>query len=92
MTTNMNTSEKLAAIVTEDAKMLESLAPRVAHLGHQLAEAAIRALGSEQSAARWLVSDAIMSLRGLRPIDLVSTPEGVERVRQVLAAIEEGVI
>lgn len=59
----------------------------------QFAELLTRAtdmLGSQEEAERWLEKPAI-ALEGRRPIDLLSTPAGVELVDDYLTRIEYGV-
>ncbi|MCE0524239.1 MAG: DUF2384 domain-containing protein [Methylacidiphilales bacterium] len=51
---------------------------------------AIRALGSDESARKWIVAP-IKSLGNLRPIDYLETDVGTQEVLNVLNAIEWGV-
>lgn len=51
---------------------------------------ATRVLGSQGEAERWLKSKVI-PLSGRRPIDLLSTPAGVEMVENLLTQLEFGV-
>lgn len=51
---------------------------------------AIRVFGSQDEAERWLDRPAL-GLNGRRPIDLLSTPVGVEMVETFLSRIEHGV-
>jgi putative toxin-antitoxin system antitoxin component (TIGR02293 family) len=51
---------------------------------------AIRALGSDESARKWIVSP-IKSLGNHRPIDFLETDVGTQEVLNVLNAIEWGV-
>ncbi len=48
-----------------------------------------RVLGSEERAGQWLTSP-IMALEGQRPIELLSTVKGYERVKNKLLQIEYG--
>lgn len=50
---------------------------------------AIRILGDEGKARRWLASP-IVSLDGLRPIDHLDSIDGYERVRETLTKVEYG--
>lgn len=51
---------------------------------------ATRVLGSQEEAERWLNSK-VMALSHRRPIDLLSTPTGVEMVENLLTQLEYGV-
>lgn len=51
---------------------------------------ATQVFGSQAEAEKWLVSPA-MALDQRRPIDLLSSPTGVEMVEQVLGRLEYGV-
>lgn len=51
---------------------------------------ATRVLGSQGEAERWLKS-RVIPLSGRRPIDLLSTPAGVEMVENLLTQLEFGV-
>lgn len=51
---------------------------------------ATRVLGSQGEAERWLKS-SVIPLSGRRPIDLLSTPAGVEMVENLLTQLECGV-
>ena len=48
-----------------------------------------RVLGSEERAGQWLKSP-ILSLEGKKPIELLDTVEGYERVKNKLLQIEYG--
>lgn len=48
-----------------------------------------RVLGSEERAGQWLESP-ILSLEGKKPIELLDTVEGYERVKNKLLQIEYG--
>lgn len=61
---------------------------RLARLAHLLAEAR-RVLGGEEAGACWLTSP-ILSLGGVRPVDLLGRPGGYERVRNKLMQVEHG--
>jgi Protein of unknown function (DUF2384) len=54
-----------------------------------ISQAAIDAFGDAFSADSWLQENN-MALEGKAPIDLLGTPEGVERVRNVLRRIRDG--
>lgn len=54
-----------------------------------LLELGARALGSEERAGQWLTSP-ILSLEGRKPIELLSTIKGYERVKNKLLQIEYG--
>jgi putative toxin-antitoxin system antitoxin component (TIGR02293 family) len=51
---------------------------------------ATRVFGSQEEAERWLNSE-VLPLSGRRPIDLLSTPAGVEMVETLLTQLEYGV-
>jgi len=51
---------------------------------------ATRVFGSQEEAERWLKSK-VSPLSGRRPIDLLSTPTGVEMVETLLTQLEYGV-
>jgi putative toxin-antitoxin system antitoxin component (TIGR02293 family) len=47
-------------------------------------------LGSREAAERWIATPAI-ALNARRPIDLMSTPQGAELVKRLLAQLDHGV-
>jgi len=55
-----------------------------------LADAAVRVFGSRENAERWLNNPAL-ALDGLKPIDLLKTPQGFKRVADVIGRLEYGV-
>ncbi len=61
---------------------------RLARLARLLAEAR-RVLGGEEGGVCWLTSP-ILSLGGLRPVELLASPGGYERVRNKLLQVEHG--
>lgn len=61
---------------------------RLARLARLLAEAR-RVLGGEEAGVCWLTSP-ILSLGGLRPVELLASPGGYERVRNKLLQVEHG--
>jgi len=63
-------------------------AERLARLARLLAEAR-RVLGGEEAGACWLTSP-ILSLGGVRPVALLASPGGYERVRNKLLQVEHG--
>jgi putative toxin-antitoxin system antitoxin component (TIGR02293 family) len=56
----------------------------------ELLSRATRVMGSQEAAERWLAEPAI-GLDNRRPVDLLSTPAGVELVEDYLARIDYGV-
>ncbi|HTS48904.1 MAG TPA: MbcA/ParS/Xre antitoxin family protein [Bryobacteraceae bacterium] len=51
---------------------------------------AVEVLGSSEKALRW-VNAPVRSLGDLTPVSLLSTPDGIARVEDVLGRIERGV-
>lgn len=54
-----------------------------------LVKLGMRVLGSEERAREWMASP-ILSLQGQKPVELLDTPQGNERVRNKLLQIEYG--
>jgi putative toxin-antitoxin system antitoxin component (TIGR02293 family) len=74
----------------EDPKALsEEQGGRTWKFAELLAQAT-RVFGSQEEAERWLKS-SVTPLNGRKPIDLLSTPTGVELVENLLTQLEYGV-
>ncbi|RYE44022.1 MAG: DUF2384 domain-containing protein [Hyphomicrobiales bacterium] len=57
---------------------------------NEILELAQELLGSREAAERWLAEPA-MALDGLRPLDLMATHEGRERLKALINQLEHGV-